>query len=66
MLLDRLARPEPVARPVRVQGAVWADGGFASQFDLFAALWPTAVLPAPTRLASITAAPPPRDARMGG
>lgn len=32
-LLDRLARHEPVALPIRVQGATSADGDFAVRFD---------------------------------
>ncbi|MBE1497584.1 NAD(P)H-dependent flavin oxidoreductase YrpB (nitropropane dioxygenase family) [Amycolatopsis lexingtonensis] len=33
LLLDRLARHEPVTLPVRVQGATSADGDFAIHFD---------------------------------
>src|SRR6266496_1744946 len=33
LLLDRLARHEPVALPIRVQGATSADGDFAVRFD---------------------------------
>jgi NAD(P)H-dependent flavin oxidoreductase YrpB (nitropropane dioxygenase family) len=40
-LLDRLARHEPAALPVRVQGATCADGEFAIRFDP-RTLWPTA------------------------
>jgi NAD(P)H-dependent flavin oxidoreductase YrpB (nitropropane dioxygenase family) len=33
LVLDRLARHEPVALPIRVQGATSADGDFAVRFD---------------------------------
>jgi len=33
LLLDRLSRHEPVALPIRVQGATSADGDFAVRFD---------------------------------
>jgi NAD(P)H-dependent flavin oxidoreductase YrpB (nitropropane dioxygenase family) len=48
MTLDRLAKHEPVAFPVRVQGATSADGDFAVHFDP-RTLWPDTWPPTLTR-----------------